>query len=280
MMGTQQGLNDSSLKICKFCFGTEDDSQLTFVHPCRCKGTIHWVHNQCLEMWFTKANSVQKLMCVQCKTKYQKQMTLKTWRFWKIPKLNLSFWGFVEVSIDLWMTWRTVLGFVEMMNGTKGILRELILCSMWKCFVASDRRFCFYGSLMLNLASSIFDIAIDDYDQRREIRAQYRKEIVSGVPGRNMLREQFQKLYFVISQSPVNSFEAIAAIVIPLILVAVMFNWRVKQSMKKQKQIRKRREKLLKRLNGTGKEETTAGENDPVIAEAIRLMEEKTKKSK
>ncbi|KAF1765112.1 hypothetical protein GCK72_005064 [Caenorhabditis remanei] len=157
-------------KYCKFCFGTEEDSTLSFVHPCRCRGSIHWVHNQCLSMWFAKANAVQQVMCIQCQTRYQKQLTLKSWRSWAIPRFGIDMFGLLEISVDLWITWRTVSGFVGMMNGTKGIFREIILCTMWKCFVASGRRFCYYGNLGLRLASSIFRVSIDDYDERREIK--------------------------------------------------------------------------------------------------------------
>uniref|UniRef100_A0A8R1HQV2 Small integral membrane protein 15 n=1 Tax=Caenorhabditis japonica TaxID=281687 RepID=A0A8R1HQV2_CAEJA len=89
----------------------------------------------------------------------------------------------------------------------------------------------------------------------------------------------FYKWYFLITDHPFFSLEAVAAVVIPLILVAIMFNWRVRQSMKKLKKSQRRRENLLRRLNESrGIKEVDDVEDDEVLKEAVRLMEAKSKK--
>uniref|UniRef100_A0A8R1E1S8 RING-CH-type domain-containing protein n=1 Tax=Caenorhabditis japonica TaxID=281687 RepID=A0A8R1E1S8_CAEJA len=157
------------LKYCKFCFGTEeDDGQQSFVHPCRCRGTIHCskscVFNASESFFMEKRRDI-------IRTRYQKRLTLKSWQDWLLPRINADRWCVVEMILDVWFTYRTLNAFKGMMDGSRGIFRGLILCTMWKCSVATSRRFCYYGSLALKFASSIFNVNIDDYDDRREIKA-------------------------------------------------------------------------------------------------------------
>ncbi|CAO4364331.1 unnamed protein product [Caenorhabditis nigoni] len=94
----------------------------------------------------------------------------------------------------------------------------------------------------------------------------------------NSIGQQFEKLVYMITNHPFDSIESLLALAIPLILVVLMFNWRVKQSMKKQKRIQNRRDKLLKKLNDKKGGEAGEDEDDEVIKEAIKLMEQKAKK--
>ena len=58
---------------CRICF--EDDTNETLFSPCKCSGTMRWVHNSCLQKWIhIKKNSrcpVCKEHCVIEKTKKQ-----------------------------------------------------------------------------------------------------------------------------------------------------------------------------------------------------------------
>ncbi|EFO85978.1 hypothetical protein CRE_01611 [Caenorhabditis remanei] len=96
----------------------------------------------------------------------------------------------------------------------------------------------------------------------------------------NNIRLQLQKIYWMVSENPFGSLESLLALAIPLVIVVLMFNWRVKQSMKKQKRIQNRRDKLLKKLNGGKQKEGEEQEesDDEVVKEAIKLMEQKAKK--
>uniref|UniRef100_A0A1I7V0V7 Small integral membrane protein 15 n=1 Tax=Caenorhabditis tropicalis TaxID=1561998 RepID=A0A1I7V0V7_9PELO len=89
------------------------------------------------------------------------------------------------------------------------------------------------------------------------------------------IKNRLQQIYWNLVDHPFDSFESVLAIAIPLILVVLMFNWRVKQSMKKQKRIQNRRDKLLKKLNRNKDEQE---EEDEVVQQAIKLMEQKAKK--
>ena len=59
---------------CWVCFASEDDEPKTlWTHPCRCRGTGHWVHQFCLQRWIDEkqaGNSSAPVFCPQCNTKY------------------------------------------------------------------------------------------------------------------------------------------------------------------------------------------------------------------
>lgn len=38
-------------KICWICHSTEDDQNGRWITPCQCRGTMKWVHHNCLQMW-------------------------------------------------------------------------------------------------------------------------------------------------------------------------------------------------------------------------------------
>jgi len=61
-------------RYCWVCFASEeDDTEATWVQPCRCKGTTKWVHQNCLQRWIDekqKGNSSAKVSCPQCNTEY------------------------------------------------------------------------------------------------------------------------------------------------------------------------------------------------------------------
>jgi len=58
--------------ICRICFDSEDggeDGKL--FRPCNCKGTMAWIHIECLNKWRTQsANTVAFWECPTCKFKY------------------------------------------------------------------------------------------------------------------------------------------------------------------------------------------------------------------
>jgi len=60
---------DEEDKICRICHGGEDEGKL--ISPCKCKGSIRFVHLTCLEHWRTVSkNSKSYFQCDQCHYKY------------------------------------------------------------------------------------------------------------------------------------------------------------------------------------------------------------------
>lgn len=68
--------DSSSKKLCWVCFGTEqedEDPNVVWTSPCQCKGSMKWVHEECLQRWIDetqeRTNSC-RVSCSQCKTYY------------------------------------------------------------------------------------------------------------------------------------------------------------------------------------------------------------------
>lgn len=72
--------HDSSLSIhkrlCWVCFGTEQDDEdpdVVWICPCQCKGSMKWVHEECVQRWVDekqKRTNSMRVSCSQCKTQY------------------------------------------------------------------------------------------------------------------------------------------------------------------------------------------------------------------
>ena len=58
--------NKKIKKQCWICF--ENDKKI-YISPCKCKGTLNWVHQKCLNKWI---NMSQKNTCPNCKFKFIK----------------------------------------------------------------------------------------------------------------------------------------------------------------------------------------------------------------
>lgn len=67
----------SQKRMCWVCFGTEQDDEdpdVVWVYPCQCKGSMKWVHEECLQRWVDekqkRTNYSMRVSCSQCKTNY------------------------------------------------------------------------------------------------------------------------------------------------------------------------------------------------------------------
>jgi len=61
-------------KMCRICLMGEDEGR--FISPCKCSGTMKYVHSHCLEKWrTTSSNPKSFFQCDQCKFKYHFRRT-------------------------------------------------------------------------------------------------------------------------------------------------------------------------------------------------------------
>lgn len=66
----------TSKRLCWVCFGTDLDDEnedVVWISPCQCRGTMKWVHEECLQIWIDekqKRTSSMRVLCSQCKTHY------------------------------------------------------------------------------------------------------------------------------------------------------------------------------------------------------------------
>lgn len=60
--------SESLEKSCRICYENHNLSKNALLYPCKCKGTIKWVHHECLIKWIQIS---QNQICPQCQYKYE-----------------------------------------------------------------------------------------------------------------------------------------------------------------------------------------------------------------
>lgn len=61
------GIDDS--KVCRICF--DDENKEDLISPCGCKGTMQFVHKECLNSWLANNKSDKRyFQCNECKKDY------------------------------------------------------------------------------------------------------------------------------------------------------------------------------------------------------------------
>ena len=75
---------------CRICYGGSEDGHL--FKPCRCSGSVKYVHVECLEKWRESGPAKAKFECPQCHYRYNlSRLTISGWldRRWVVPVLTL-----------------------------------------------------------------------------------------------------------------------------------------------------------------------------------------------
>ncbi|CAD8149980.1 unnamed protein product [Paramecium pentaurelia] len=85
--------------ICRICMNEEETSR--FIMPCICKGSLQYVHEECLKLWILQKNGINdvfqdKIKCELCSQKFSMRMQLHNHfdksRFWDVPKNQKICW--------------------------------------------------------------------------------------------------------------------------------------------------------------------------------------------
>ncbi|XP_068176885.1 uncharacterized protein marchf1 isoform X2 [Antennarius striatus] len=83
--GTQPPyLDDSELEVCRICH-CEGDDEFPLIMPCRCTGSLSFVHQACLNQWIKSSDT---RCCELCKFDFVMETKLKPLRKWE--KLHMS----------------------------------------------------------------------------------------------------------------------------------------------------------------------------------------------
>lgn len=71
--GTAGGGGDGGgERLCRICYDGEDSAANPLFRPCRCRGSMRWVHMECLNHWrLESANPRSYFECDSCKFKYR-----------------------------------------------------------------------------------------------------------------------------------------------------------------------------------------------------------------
>lgn len=69
---------------CRFCHDTE--SQETMISPCKCAGSLAFVHKNCLDQWRRKGPITAANICPSCNDKYGPQWPfVPRWSYYTVP---------------------------------------------------------------------------------------------------------------------------------------------------------------------------------------------------
>lgn len=77
--------SDRLQKVCRICLGDEEDQDNDLICPCKCSGTMQYIHNECLREWLNGKKLVyngervksffwKALECELCKTPFEHKM--------------------------------------------------------------------------------------------------------------------------------------------------------------------------------------------------------------
>ncbi|VDM95269.1 unnamed protein product [Thelazia callipaeda] len=138
------------LFVCKFCYA-EGTGMKGWLRPCKCSGSMLWVHKKCFNLWMRKASTENRLQCQICKFKYRRVLFIKSWKDWSIPDLHLSVFQMVELMVDVYFVYRIKCGYTCYSTSILG-----------KIFQTSYilHRFGFYTRTLSAIASTFFGVVI------------------------------------------------------------------------------------------------------------------------
>lgn len=52
--------------MCRICHGEEDLNSKSLIHPCKCSGTLRYVHQTCLLKWLAMSGRIQSIFKERC----------------------------------------------------------------------------------------------------------------------------------------------------------------------------------------------------------------------
>ncbi len=125
MNGQEAATRHGQSRVCRICFDSEETPSNPLLRPCRCRGSMAYVHCECLNEWRRQSvNPKSFYECDTCKFKYQFGTAMGPDRFtiarvlaWPLVIHALSilglvalcfFGGFVAKMFDSSLTWYDV----------------------------------------------------------------------------------------------------------------------------------------------------------------------------
>ncbi|TSO98557.1 E3 ubiquitin-protein ligase MARCH1 [Bagarius yarrelli] len=82
----QEACFDNELEVCRICHG-EGDEECPLITPCRCIGSLRFVHHACLHQWIQSSDT---RCCELCKYNFIMEMQLKPLRKWENLQMSAN----------------------------------------------------------------------------------------------------------------------------------------------------------------------------------------------
>ncbi|CAD8060746.1 unnamed protein product [Paramecium sonneborni] len=135
-------------KQCRICMADEETSR--FISPCACKGTLMFVHEECLKLWILQKNGIEdvfkdKIKCELCHYRFRMQMEITNridlQRFKKIPSNQKLCW-LIYLLIIITLISGLVALFMEFQLSNIGIdalmTIMIVLCVIFLAFLITS----------------------------------------------------------------------------------------------------------------------------------------------
>ncbi|CAD5215271.1 unnamed protein product [Bursaphelenchus xylophilus] len=156
--------DQAAQRTCKICYGIEEEKIDIWMAPCKCSGSIKWVHKDCMTKWIDTAPFVQQNQCNTCRFPYKKCWSLKPVMKWGWPRLNLGCWDVIEIFLDMYSTFKLIRNTIYTIQGKKGIIGHMAYFIFWKTFIFSTARIEYYKAMAKKVALAVFEANIQDVD--------------------------------------------------------------------------------------------------------------------
>lgn len=152
--------NNSDIRVCKFCYSEEPLGE--WLSPCKCSGSIKWVHDSCFDRWLQNAPVRQRARCLTCGYVYKKSWELKPVEEWSFPEVKISTFEFCEMALDAYATSSLICCFFETLAGRRSVISWIGRFILWRLFTGNEQRFAFYSNFGRTLASSVIRFTVLD----------------------------------------------------------------------------------------------------------------------
>lgn len=88
-MDTKSDCGSMNMNICRICHMPEDEDQQILISPCRCAGSLQYIHNTCLMRWLaiTTKKSRKPPKCELCHFPYNRHKKFK-FHHWRWPRVS------------------------------------------------------------------------------------------------------------------------------------------------------------------------------------------------
>lgn len=157
-MENNEGFNNFFL--CRICYGTEEDCE-KLISPCRCAGTVRFVHENCLKTWLVATNAVISThRCELCHTKYKIESYADTKIYFKglckESLVNRIFTGILFIIGAMLVVLISFLGknYQKTESNDKGYLLAVIIVCVFACFAV----FFFVGCILKGMITRKIEV--------------------------------------------------------------------------------------------------------------------------
>ncbi|KAL7639212.1 UNVERIFIED_CONTAM: hypothetical protein RMT77_010746 [Armadillidium vulgare] len=77
----------ASMPMCRICHFPQGEGPDTLISPCRCSGTMQFIHESCLKKWLDVSKSKKAASCELCNYQYNRHKKFRL-RHWELPSCS------------------------------------------------------------------------------------------------------------------------------------------------------------------------------------------------